>query len=95
VANCIAADRDGNGTVAVQELVAAVDDALAGCPSVTPTATATPDPGLANCGDGTVNGTEECDDGNTASGDGCSALCALEPGGDVCAGMPAFPGATP
>jgi cysteine-rich repeat protein len=95
VANCTAADRDGNGAVAVDELVAAVDAALAGCPSVTPTPTATPDPGLANCGDGTVNGTEECDDGNTASGDGCSALCALEPGGNVCAGIPAFPGATP
>src|SRR5215813_3705633 len=87
---CAAADRDGDGAVSITDLLAAVVAALDGC-AVSPTPT--PDPGLADCGDGTVNGSEECDDGNRISRDGCSADCALETGGDPCAGMPAFPGA--
>jgi len=87
---CAAADRDGDGAVSITDLLAAVAAALDGC-AVRPTPT--PDPGLADCGDGTVNGSEECDDGNRISRDGCSADCALETGGDPCAGMPAFPGA--
>src|SRR5262249_20752364 len=35
---------------------------------------------------------EEWDDGNTVSGDGCSATCALEPGGNLCAGIPTVSG---
>src|SRR5262245_60292925 len=95
VDDCTAADRNGDGAVGVEELVGAVDAALAGCTPLTPTPTATPDPGLINCGDGIVNGSEECDDGNTADGDGCSARCALEPGGNPCAGIASFPGAAP
>ena len=93
IERCTAADRDGDGMVAIDELLAAVNAALDGCATQpTPTPTATPDPGLINCGDGVVNGSEECDDGNTLSGDGCSALCALEPGGDPCAGIPTVSG---
>ena len=91
IERCAAVDHDGDGQVSVSELVAAVDVALDGCPAG-PTPTATPDPGLADCGDGVVNGTEECDDGNRSSGDGCSAACALEAGGNPCAGIAAFPG---
>lgn len=40
------------------------------------------------CGDGKVCASEECDDGNVADGDGCNASCELEPGGEVCAGVP-------
>ena len=90
VGRCAALDLDHDGQVSVSELIAAVDAALNGC--VAPTPTPTPDPGLINCGDGVVNGSEECDDGNHISGDGCSADCMLEPGGNPCAGIPAFPG---
>jgi cysteine-rich repeat protein len=44
------------------------------------------------CGDGVAGDDEECDDGNTSNGDGCSALCELEPGGDVCSGVASHPG---
>jgi cysteine-rich repeat protein len=44
------------------------------------------------CGDGVADEDEECDDGNVDAGDGCTASCELEPGGDVCAGVPSTPG---
>ena len=86
---CAAADLDGDGQVAIQELVAAVNAALGVCVAPTPTAT----PGPLHCGDGTADPDEECDDGNRDAGDGCDAACQLEPGGDPCAGVPAFDGA--
>ena len=39
----------------------------------------------AACGDGVVNPGEECDDGNGEDGDCCSALCAFESAGSLCA----------
>jgi len=89
LARCAALDRDEDGAVSITDLLTAVIVALDGC---TAAPTPTPDPGLMNCGDGVVNGSEECDDGNRVSGDGCSGACALEPGGDPCAGIAAFPG---
>jgi cysteine-rich repeat protein len=47
------------------------------------------------CGDGVARAMEECDDGNVAGGDGCTASCELEPGGDVCAGVPPRAGREP
>jgi len=52
-------------------------------------------PGPLHCGDGTADPDEECDDGNTIAGDGCDTACQLEPGGNPCAGVPAFPGVAP
>ena len=86
---CTAADEDGDGQVLIAELVSGVEAALNGCG-----ATATPTVVPASCGDGTADADEECDDGNTTAGDGCDAGCQLESGGDVCAGVPALPGAT-
>lgn len=93
VGQCAAADRDGNGAVTVDEVIDSVGAALNGCSAATPTmAGATPTTTPADgCGDGVANGSEECDDGNRADGDGCSATCQLEPGGNPCAGVPAFP----
>jgi hypothetical protein len=91
VDRCSAADRDGDGEVAIEELIAAVNVALDGCMIPTPTVP----PGPVDCGNGTADAEEECDDGNRDDGDGCDAACQLEPGGDPCAGVPAFPGATP
>src|SRR5512143_1232668 len=90
VDRCSAADGDGDGQVAIHELIAAVNAALTCCAGPTPTATAGP----LHCGDGTADADEECDDGNTVAGDGCDAACQLEPGGNPCAGVPSFPGAT-
>lgn len=88
VSQCTAADGDGGGTVSVDELVRAVAAALEGCNGApTPSPTTPP-----NCGDGTAQVGEGCDDGNRVSGDGCSAQCQLEPGGDVCAGVPTVRG---
>jgi cysteine-rich repeat protein len=44
------------------------------------------------CGNGVAEAPEGCDDGNTADGDGCSASCAVEPGGipDDCPGQAFF-----
>ena len=66
-----------------------------GTASATATITQTPTltPRLPVCGDGVAENVEECDDGNAQSGDGCSGTCRLEPGGDVCAGIPARPSA--
>ena len=101
---CAAADRDRNGVISIADLLAAVEVSLFGCaatPTVAATATPTPtppatatatDPGPIACGDGTTDDSEECDDGNRADSDGCSALCTLEPGGNPCAGIAAFPG---
>lgn len=83
---CGGFDANGDQRVMVNELVRGVDDALFGCAVPTPT----PDPNV--CGDGTVTGPEECDDGNLTSGDGCSSTCALEPGGNPCAGIPSVSG---
>ena len=90
---CAAADIDGDGQVAIQELIAGVDAALNGCADATPTATPSVTPGPLHCGDGTADPDEECDDGNQVAGDGCDAACQLEPGGNPCAGVAAFPGA--
>ncbi len=76
---CAAADVNGDQRVTIEELIAAVGAALSGCPS--------------RCGDGAAPNVEDCDDGNRRDGDGCSGLCALEAGGDPCAGVAAFPGA--
>jgi cysteine-rich repeat protein len=86
---CAAADANGDGEIAITELIAAVAAALNGC-GATPTPTVHPP----NCGDGTADADEECDDGNTSAGDGCNGDCQLEPNGDVCAGVAAFPGAS-
>lgn len=79
VERCPAADLDGDRRILIGELIAAVDAALTGC-------------GPPNCGDGRADADEECDDGNRVAGDGCDAGCQLEPGGDPCAGVPAFSG---
>ncbi|HSP98160.1 MAG TPA: PQQ-dependent sugar dehydrogenase, partial [Candidatus Dormibacteraeota bacterium] len=88
VDRCTAVDGDGDGQVAIQELITAVGAALTGCAGPTPTTTVGP----LHCGDGTADADEECDDGNTVAGDGCDAACQLEPGGNPCAGVPSFPG---
>lgn len=83
---CPPMDRNADGMVNVNELVAAVAASLEQCVADTPTPTVTPIGPF--CGDGVVDAPEECDDGNLAAGDGCSGACQLEPGGDVCAGVP-------
>lgn len=103
VEECEACDADGNGSVTIDELVSAVYAALTRCsthplPTPTPTSTATstptetPTPGPPGCGNGRTEDQEECDDRNTIDGDGCDADCKLEPGGDVCTGIPTAPG---
>ncbi|MGE0520715.1 MAG: PQQ-dependent sugar dehydrogenase [Candidatus Binatia bacterium] len=87
---CPAADADGDGRIDIADLVSAVNMALLGCGAATPVPSPTPGH-LPECGDGAVQQLEECDDGNRLDGDGCSADCALEPGGDVCRGVTAFP----
>jgi len=82
LSRCAAADVDSSGAITVDELVAGVEAALNGCAAAT-------------CGNGVVDGSEACDDGNRIDGDGCSAACALEPGGDPCAGVASFPGVEP
>ncbi|MEO8603260.1 MAG: PQQ-dependent sugar dehydrogenase [bacterium] len=77
--NCTAADVNGDGAVTIDELIAGVAANLGGCAAF-------------DCGDGVATGAEACDDGNRIDGDGCSAACELEPGGDPCAGVAAFPG---
>ncbi len=93
LSECPVFDTNADGRVAVGELVAAVRAALEVCIADTPTPTSTPTPTATplppQCGDGVVQFPEECDDGNVDGGDGCSDACALEPGGDVCAGIPA------
>jgi cysteine-rich repeat protein len=89
---CRAFDLDGDQRVMVNELVRGVDDAVLGCGLPTPTPTTTPPPIPVVCGDGIAAGAEECDDGNERDGDGCDARCQLEPGGDVCAGVPTASG---
>ncbi|MGJ8868513.1 hypothetical protein, partial [Salmonella enterica] len=44
-------DTDGDGSVGINELVAAVDHALSGCPGVSPTPTATPGDGALSVAD--------------------------------------------
>jgi cysteine-rich repeat protein len=88
---CPPVDGNGDGVVTVNELVAAVRASLEKCVADTPTPTMTPIGPF--CGNGVAEAPEECDDGNTAGGDGCSAACELEPGGDVCAGVPIADGA--
>jgi cysteine-rich repeat protein len=95
---CSGFDADGDQRVMVNELVRGVADALLGCgvptqtPTLTPSATPSPSPAVSVCGDGVAAGAEECDDGNDEDGDGCTATCTLEPGGDVCTGVPTVSG---
>jgi hypothetical protein len=103
VEECAAIDIDKNDVVTIDELVLAVHAALTRCsthplPTLTPTATSTDTPtetptaGQPGCGNGRTEDQEECDDRNDVDGDGCSALCELEPDGDVCTGIPTAPG---
>jgi cysteine-rich repeat protein len=71
--DCPAADPDGDGSVSIAEMLSAVTESMRA------------DGGC--CGDGVAQASEECDDGNAFAGDGCSGVCRLEPGGDVCAGV--------
>jgi cysteine-rich repeat protein len=87
---CSACDGNGDQQVTVDEILAAVNNALSGCPAIstpTPTATVaglTPTPAF-GCGNGAVefNLGETCDDGNTADDDGpgasnpCPANCRI------------------
>ena len=63
---CPSLDDDGNGSVAIDELITAVDNSVRGCPLPV------------RCGDALLAGEEECDDGNSFNGDGCSAACEFE-----------------
>jgi cysteine-rich repeat protein len=61
---------NGDDSVTINELIAAVGNALSGC---------TPIGGDGFCGDGTMNvAGETCDDGNNQGGDGCAANCTTE-----------------
>ena len=71
---CTAFDDNQSDTVTVDEIVAAVGNALGGC-----RAQPTPTPSAGMCGDGVVNFDEgeTCDDGNTLDGDACPANCRI------------------
>ena len=71
---CTAFDADQSGMVTVNEIVAAVSNALNGC-ALKPT----PTPSAGVCGDRVVNFDqgETCDDGNTLDGDACPADCRI------------------
>ncbi|HVO27133.1 MAG TPA: hypothetical protein VMW56_26275 [Candidatus Margulisiibacteriota bacterium] len=71
---CSSFDTNQSNTVSVDEILAAVNNALNGCrPQPTPTVR----PGV--CGDGVVDFAlgETCDDGNTLDGDACPATCRI------------------
>ena len=77
IEECPSFDANDDGTVAIEELLGAVNNALNGCPLPTPALT--PTPAGPWCGDGILqrlNG-ERCDDGNTVDGDGCDSNCHL------------------
>jgi cysteine-rich repeat protein len=61
-------------------------------PTETSTPTETPTAGPPACGNGRTEDQEECDDRNDVDGDGCNGDCVLEPGGDVCTGIPTASG---
>lgn len=63
VADCASLDVDADGRVTVDELIAAVVNALSAPP---------------DCGDLFRNADEQCDDGNRTDGDGCDGHCVLE-----------------
>lgn len=101
-------DCDGDGVVAIDEVVLGIDIALLAAPLSSCEAMDASGDGKLSvnelvrsvdavlhgcCGDGVANEHEECDDGNVTDGDGCDASCQLEPGGDVCAGVKGKPGA--
>lgn len=72
LAACLAMDSDRNGTVAVAELVRAVDAAIRGCPGSSPTATPTAVPLSGRC-----HANNECN----------SIEVCLEPGGYLGCGI--------